>query len=601
MAGGFDAVATGLLGSINQQADNARKEQQRGQEEQYSSFLEASKEYDAAKAKNSDQQTKIDTMAKLIAGHFGRTVADPDYATARDAVEMGYTNAEHLPYVFDAAQHTYADFQQNPDKWNTPAANNNNPVDSNPSQTQIIRRSGDQRPLSDIENIRTHTLNKPYQGLPGGQWGDPNTINNKTIYDRTAAEAKAKSDVENQAVASDWGTPANNSAAPVEATNQAPSPPQMSNAEGSPISVPASQLQPPPSVSTGGTGGMHIDAQAPTPQEQPGILSNAQPSIAPPAVNSPTPQIQGQQQPAQPQLQGKPALNEEFLNNLPPSKQVQVKGVADGSMDISDIVKSRGIQADKERQQLINAVKTYDPSWSTGMATARIAARKELTEPNGTTGQQILAVNRLAQHLDGLDKAIDQLPNLHGYDSDAPLAQKGPPGVTHLENWIGKVGALGSGGQDAQAYRRFNQYKDAVAKETQRVWSTASGGANEELQARLEEFNNANTPEELHASVNALVGLVHGQIDPLQNKMDQTLGPHSKDILSPYARNVYDKLAAKANPNGALKITVHSNDAQLPQPPQEPTADTQHNAVDQKTGAQLYIDKASGRVWMKQQ
>lgn len=585
MASGFDASAftTGLLGNINaRNAANekvAREEKLHGDEEQYNNFSAAAKEYDAAKTKANEESDQIDGMAKTIASHFGRDPALSDYATARDAINNKYTGIEHLPYVYDAADRTYKDMQKNPDKWSvSPAQPQSFTDDSNPVQSQILNQFGDHSDLQHREEVRHGAPVKPYSTLPGSNFGDPENIQNRDLFNKTKTEEDAKAVTAGGEIG--WpGEPSTTPAKGPTMLGNAPSPqaPQQQDAgptnsalptQGAnqaapnPLAVPAEQLAPP------GQGPQASAPQPPMPQQPQQPANSAQPgaATAPSSgiqLNGPNPNASTggtalDELAGTPASNGNPAqsisrgeqltgvkLNWEYLHTLPPSVQGNVQGIAQGTVNLTDVVpRSMGKDASALRQKYLDAVHQFDPTWDETVYKSRQAAMTAVNNPNGKVGQSMLSVNRLANHIDALDKSIDGLPNLHASGSGVPLSQQGPPLLTNLENRVQRMEAGGSG---TGAYSTFETNKKAVVDEMTRLWRGTGGNA-ADIAERSKELDSANTPEELHKTLDAMVNLIRGQIDPLQDARDKAMGPHTQDIMSPKARAVFERMAAKAQP-----------------------------------------------------
>jgi hypothetical protein len=545
MASGFSSAAfdTGLLGNINNQYAQERQNQQRGQEEIFRNFQEASKEYDTAKAKASDEKNEIDALSNTLTIPSGYTDLPSDainkarLATARDSVELGYNKPEHAQYRQEAFIHTLDNVRKNPDAWNVALQNSKVlDQDTNPQQTAILRKFGDQRSQQDIENVRQHNVNQvPYSNLPGASFGDYQSFQNKAAQGKSEAEEKGKVAGQNSGYdpfAQDTTQAANSN--PVPPTNNANGQPNQANTNEVPP-INASELQSPqqPSTSSG------IQLPGPAPQEQ--VL----PSTGT-AASELTAGVQSSPNKTEGEARSGISLNWDYLHSLPKATQPTVQGIAEGRINIADVV-PRGMgaaQAQQARQKWFDAVERFDPSFDETTYKARQTANSAVNNPNGKFGQSVVSTNRIAQHLDLLDREIDKLPNMHSGEI-SPLT--GPAATSNkIYNWMAEL----SGNP---AYSKFNQYRTAVAQEAERLWR-GTGGASGEIQERMKDLDSAKSPEQLHAAVSALVGLIHGQIDPLQDQKDKLLGPHTSSIMSPKTRAIFDRLAPEYAEQNAAPI-----------------------------------------------
>lgn len=410
MASGFDSVATGLLGSVNQNFAQQRKDVETGNAEQFRLFEDAAKEYDAAKAKASDQQAKIDAMANVLSGGKPNPAA---YATARDAVEMGYTSEEHLPYVMDAYKSTLKDLQGNPDKWNVPPRMPNQEVaDTHPEQTDILRKYGDKRPMSDIENIRQHNINRPYAGLPGANFGNVEDTMNRVQVNKDQAAETAKE----QSASKMFGETSGNS--PVTSSNDNPNSDMMNlpppgggqtapapaQQQGSNIAVPAEQLAPPESNMPAlqeyrKNNNMPLMTPADTDRQNKGLVPGQ--STSAPGVNPPM----ASQAPTQPGPQPAPNYsagtlystkrNPEVLRNVPTAIANQVIAAADGRIDPTTIFP----RDPKAQEKFMQYVFAYDPGFSKGDVKARFNINEAYTDGKSTPSVQLNAINAAFDHL----------------------------------------------------------------------------------------------------------------------------------------------------------------------------------------------------------
>lgn len=490
------AVGTGLLSGINNNIEAQRalqyKEQQTQDDAQLQAFTKAQEEDQTSRDKLADTGRKEDAMAKMLASNLQQPIGPWAYATARDAVEMGYTDMEHLPYVLDAAKRTFADQQSNPDKWSVADANPKvlGDTDTNPQQTALLRKMGNQMTPQQLEDIRQHNLTQPHSGLPGANWGDPTAVAAAAGATKKTAEIKATNEANSSNIMDSTGLgaflPSNGGEAPHNPTtpNQsddiqgaimresgATHPSQLQDlvikpSEGqmqpqqNPLAIPASSLQPPqapqqapqqasPMATAQGQGaGLPTPPppsalpQQPQGQGNAGIQLNGPP---PPEVqvaqqqDSPQSQATAQAPPIQappqapfkgtPQIQPDkgPQLHPERISMLPQATQDTVKGIADGTVKLADALQGlRGNDAVKVRMGLISAVKQYDESWNEQVYAVRQKTQTEYANPDSNINRMALGANKLSNHLSDLDQAVDQTGNIREHPS---ISQQGLGGA----------------------------------------------------------------------------------------------------------------------------------------------------------------------------
>lgn len=649
-------VATGLLNGINNQIANERAEAQKNQEmgdqEQLRAFQQAQEEYQQAKNKNADEGTKEETMAKMLAANLGQPIGPWAYATARDAVEMGYDKPEHLPYVLDAAKHTFADQQANPDKWNVP---NTTPKsyasDSNPTQTALLRKMGNQSPVGDIENVRNNNVTKNYNGLPGASWGDPNAVSNAALSTKLAVENKAKQDAANSQDAGGWGSydprhPDNGgagqlspqqsnsirdavtSAIPGGADNlpKMPVPPmgpetssQGFTAQGSAnspsIAVPASMMQP-PDQSQGGqpsqpqpqmsmqSDGMH--ANTPPPPQQ-GIMGgqaqdqSPQPQEAkPPPSPPPAATVIQPFSPNSPNIAPAkgPQINQDALDRITqragPSFADLVMQIDRGEVDLNKLVSTRGVAGEVEKEKWIAAVRSVDPTWDMTTAAGRQKAQVEYNNPDSRINQMALSANKLTNHLSDLNASIDSMGNLHNQGSFSRDGVGGALGTAAVDaipfgnKAYNQMHAWTAGTADP-AFASFYTTRKNVGEESGKFFGGAPNTVHNSEEVS-DIFPNNMSPEYGHAGVASMAKSMLDQIIPMQEQQDNIMGPHSKTIADPATIAKLEKLAG-------VKPGYRPDT-----PPEDNTQPNQRGMPghDAKTGAPMRINPATGKqqIWV---
>lgn len=602
MASGFDGFATGLLGSINQDFDNKRKQQDEGDKAQLQVFQEAEHEYNQSKAKVADSQAKIEAMANIISGGKPNAAA---YATARDAVELGYTGQEHMPYVQSAYKATYDDMKHNPDRWGVPATPHKDLTeDTNPSQTAVIKKFNPNMQQSDIENVRQHNIDRPYSGLPGAQWGDPAATANKTLYDKALMENKAKNDVEqsnssrqdamfglNQgAEASSQSAPQMNgpTVAPqppmqpqqastaLQDAGSAGTPPPASAAPSSSMQTPASQLQP-------------NAAEPQTPPSTGGIQLNG------PAPADTTQQDQSQVTAPQSTDQINKGLNVEYLNSLPPAIAGQIKLVAEGKIPITGAM-LRATSKDPMTfwDRVLLATSKYDPTFDVGNYNARNAMR--ISYAKGEDHKTIVAENNALGHLNDYVDASAKLNNVH-QGNFGPLTD---PYNAVRTTWMA--------GQGDNRVNDVQGIRAALAGELTKAYS-GNKGALEEVNNFMDRLSKNNSPEEQVGIAKTFAKLLASKIAAQEHEYSRVMGPavaENTDFYTGTAKKAMERFGVDVNSvrseaQQQEPLSMARPDAGTSAPaiePQVPTGDVAPIGVDQKTGLPI-VKGADGQFYLK--
>lgn len=610
MASGFDTTAfsTGLLQGFNNQQAHAQHDVEEGNTVEYKEFEQAKKEYDDAKAKQTDQSAKVDALANIISGGKPNAAA---YSTARDAVEMGYTGQEHLPYVMDAYKATKADMDADPEKWTGVKQPSNDPYkqdvsnlvnssgyikDSNPNQTNVLRKFGDQTSVDQLEKVRNHQLDRPYQNLPGANWGDAQTTANNSAASHETAVGNAKLAVENSPAAAEaaknkakagvsgqmsaYGYSMDENGQPV-ANNSGPTPqdinkgaqqpaPNMANQQqtnampqgADALQVPAAQLQPPgapqqlgqaqpptqPPASNAG-----IQLSGPPPGQQPAATQpNAQPTQPQQPQQQPpqgmgTPQPQAQPQPQVPTSQNPQAMptmaktqlgtaidfkaletqgnfNAAALDKLTPSDAAYVRGVVAGQRQpIPPYAGARNAHT----QMLLEAIQSYDPSYTDG----RFAARN--TFLHGQEATNLRYLNTAYNHMGLLNEAAEQLNN-----TNLPALNK-----------IALALGIQEGKSAPVVYDNIRHY---VSSEMNKFYSNGHGGL-AQLEMVANSIDKAQSPEQMRGVMKNNIELLDGAADSYDAQYQHIMGNAytPKGFLSGTAQATRDSLTASTAQTGS--------------------------------------------------
>lgn len=601
MASGFDSTAfsNGILGNVNNQYAQQRQNQQKGDEAQYQSFIDASREYDQAKAKQGDQQAKVDALANVISG--GKPDA-PAYATARDAVELGYTDTEHLPYVMEAYKNTKKMADADPESWTgvkpQTAAQKDAALfgpdptqDSNPDQTRAIRKFGNNAPQEDIEDIRNHNLQRPYQNLPGAAWGNAEDTANRLTQEKTqASEAgritaegspaalKLKADNAKAAVTGQLGaygyimgpdgqpTPSDTGPTPKDiqnATNtnnqvQAATPQSGANQpppNANPLAVPASQLQPPQQ-------GQAPAAPAPSPQismGQQGMQANVPPPGQNPTTGATQPNTQsfdvsgskqGQpmavpaQIPTSQKPESYPALPKQQMGTALDFKALEAQGnLNPSSLDkltpadanyvrsmvagLSTPITSTSMARNPHNLMLQQAAHAYDASYSDDRFKDRNAFL------HGPEADNLRNLNTTYNHFGLMVEAGNQLKN----------------GSLPALNGIAKAIGAQEGQSPPVVYDNIKHY---ISSEMNRFYSGGKPNL-ASLEAISSSMDKAQSPEQMDGVMATNMKLLDGAADSYDNQYRGIMGNvySPTGFLSKTAQGVRDQLTARYGGQGS--------------------------------------------------
>lgn len=565
MASGFDstAFATGLLGGINQA--NARRQENvdKGEAEQYQAFQEAAKEYDRSKHKLSDQQAKIDALANILSSGKPNAAA---YATARDAVEMGYTETGHLPYVMDAYQRTAKDMQDNSEKWSgskgpskdQPSMDNPNTADTNPSQTNILRKYGNQMPVQDVENVRQHNLERPYSNLPSAAWGDPEAVANRLLLNKDKTQGQAKMDLaeerqRKQSASLGLGTADSldpmSSAMPDSGQNQSattPTPPPVGGATGSPtpvsplavkaseLGIPQDQPQPAP------PDGIKLDGPAP-----PETASAVQPK-----------DNLGASQPLDQPQPSPNAKNDAYMAQLErtnPTAASTIKMLASGELQISPyMLRDRSDGSHSSWYDMIAAAHKYDPSFD--MTDYNSRNRMHISYTSGQDHKSMVAIDTTAGHMGMLVQAVDALGN----------------GNVQALNKLAQYYKIQTGQTPIVT---FNAIAHRIAPEIVTAYR-ATGGTEADIAEVEKDFNSSSSPQQLKEAIAKTAHLLNGKMMALQNAWDTTMGPTKagQDFYSPNTHDVLKYIGVDTNDKHPFLTEQELRKSNAPLAPKEGTA-----------------------------
>jgi len=247
---------------------------------------------------------------------------------------------------------------------------------------------------------------------------------------------------------------------------------------------------------------------------------------------------------------------EDYLKTLPVGTANLIKKYANGELAVTP-----QITRTPAGQQLLGAITQYDPTFD-----ATNFQKRQQTATAFAKGKQsdaIRGANQALYHMGNLYQRTEDLNNLNIL-----------PGVLNAP--INLIEEKGFGDTRQGKYRQSAQ---AVASELRKVFAASGGGNLTELNKWEESFNpNAGEKQQKDYIENG-VDLLRGALKSLENQYQSGMGLNKNinDLLSPEARNVYEKLQAGENPN--VKKTTAQKQGDLLAQPKKITNDAEYNLL----------------------
>lgn len=496
------AFATGLLGQVNANIAQERKQQNYGAEADYQNFQKAQEEYQKTKNKNAQDANSMDNIAGSLAPDGSPDIAA--YSTARWAVENGYSSPEHLPFVQEVYKRTKNDTLANPDKWGidpdrgTDVVGKTGLEDTNPVNTQHLRMFNRNLSTDDIENVRQHNISSPYSNVPSPVLPDAAVfeLNKKT------AEAKAAAGVKKDVASSGWVSLDDPSD---HAVGQPPAPTSSSPDDKNPLAVPEGDLQP------GGKpdGGITLPGPAP---------DDGQPKPPAPAANQNTHVLPNGDPDPRP-------LNDGFFGRLKSASPVHagyIKSVADGKTPWPSTL---GRNPD-EVENIVAAVNAYDPTASEQRYKAAQDTIDSFTK--GNDHKEVDAINTAAVHtgeLASLTKALQE-------------------GQTNnrLLNKLANDYGVQLGGSNVTT--NYNLVAFKVAEEVTKAYQ-GSNVTEAAIQNTYNSFISSGAPGQLSGGITETAKLLKGKADAKDYEYKTNMGPayDGRQLYSPDARAFFKTYA----------------------------------------------------------
>lgn len=223
------------------------------------------------------------------------------------------------------------------------------------------------------------------------------------------------------------------------------------------------------------------------------------------------------------------------LTTLPPPIRDQAQALVDGRRQLDPRLAGKPLG-----QTIINAAYAIDPTFDQGNYNARYKARTDLTNPGGTGGKTIGALNTAIQHAGKLSDLIETLDN-----SNIPLVNTV---VNPLRTAFGST-----------AVTNFNTVAPQLAKEIERVWRGAGGTAGE-IKDLVETIGSNKGKPQQREALQQFVELAKGKLDTLETQRDNVMGKTAGatiPILFDQNKPIIDRIAQRAGgASGPIVVTA---------------------------------------------
>lgn len=247
---------------------------------------------------------------------------------------------------------------------------------------------------------------------------------------------------------------------------------------------------------------------------------------------------------------------DEFLNTLPKNVQPLIKKYANGELALTPQMTRTPAGA-----SLLQAVTQYDPTFDATNFQKRQQTATAFSK--GKQGDAIRAANQTLYHMGNLYQRTEDLNNLDVL-----------PGLLNAPiNYIQQKGF----GDPRQG--RYKQSAQAVASELRKVFAGTGGGSLQELKDWEKSFDPNAGEEQQKAYIQNGVDLLRGALQSLESQYQSGMGLNKNmgDLLTPEARNVYQKLEAGQNPN--VKKTKSQKQGDMLAQPKQITSDAEYDAL----------------------
>jgi hypothetical protein len=242
---------------------------------------------------------------------------------------------------------------------------------------------------------------------------------------------------------------------------------------------------------------------------------------------------------------------DDFIKTLDPKIAGQVTAIVEGRAPYPTGMLLRTPYG----QQLAAMVTQADPTFESGNATARVAARKEFESggPNSVAGT-ITSGNAAIKHLGELSDDTTALGNnsipLWNSVANAYETQTGDKRVTNFNNTVGRFG------EEATKFYR------------------GIGGSEADVQRDIANLSPNMSPEQLHGAIQKQANLMRDKIVAYQDRWHKVMGPMVPDfpIVDPSTENVLGKLDKRAGSVATPQGSAPTAPAAAPAPTSDPLA-----------------------------
>jgi len=247
---------------------------------------------------------------------------------------------------------------------------------------------------------------------------------------------------------------------------------------------------------------------------------------------------------------------EDYLKTLPVGTANLIKKYANGELAVTP-----QITRTPAGQQLLGAITQYDPTFD-----ATNFQKRQQTATAFAKGKQSDAIRAANQTLYHMGNLYQRAEDLNNFDI--------LPGLLNAPiNYIEQKGF----GDTRQG--NYEASKKAVASELRKVFAASGGGSLKEL----EDWENAFDPnageKQQKSYIQNGVDLLRGALKSLESQYQAGMGLNKNinDLLTPEARNVYEKLELGQNPK--VKKTTAQKQGDILAQPKKITNDAEYNLL----------------------
>ncbi len=245
-----------------------------------------------------------------------------------------------------------------------------------------------------------------------------------------------------------------------------------------------------------------------------------------------------------------PGAQQQFLAALPTGTAALVKSVGDYRADPAKVTSMRG----NNRQQFMELVSQYDPTFSMAQYPVRQAMMKSIT--SGDYSKAVNSANLVIQHIDAMEQSAQGLGNGNfpaiNTVRNAVKQQTGDPSIT-----------------------AFNTSADAVASEAAKVFKGTGASDVQSINDWRSNLSVNSSPAQIQAAGKMLVGnLLASRLNTIKTQYESAMGkpadfrfltPHSRQVLQKYGIDPSDldtsapETTSAATPNGGTGTTAASS------------------------------------------